>query len=92
MRNEKRGTLRPHPSLFPLQAALTAAGSGVPSRPRRVDVNERLAMQLIARMQARYKKTNPFLPPTFPPRKSPRRGTQDAMPERTHKETRERTE
>jgi hypothetical protein len=49
-------------------------------------------MQLIARMQARYKKTNPFLPPTFPPRKSPRRGTQDAMPERTHKETRERTE
>ncbi|MEW6284646.1 MAG: hypothetical protein AB1509_00325 [Chloroflexota bacterium] len=56
-------TLRTHPSLFPLRAALTLAESGVPSRPRRMNADERLAMQLIARMQARYKKTKPFVTP-----------------------------
>ncbi|MBI4762297.1 MAG: hypothetical protein ACOYYF_12095 [Chloroflexota bacterium] len=61
--------LRTHPSpsvklrasLLPLRAALTLAESGTPSRPRRMDAGERLAMQLIARMQARYKKTKPFV-------------------------------
>lgn len=40
---------------------MTLAESGVPSRPRRMNADERLAMQLIARMQARYKKTKPFV-------------------------------
>jgi hypothetical protein len=52
-----------HPSLFPLRAALTLAESAAPSRPRRLNCDERLAMQLIARMQARYKKRRPFLAP-----------------------------
>jgi len=50
-----------HPSLLPLRMALTAAERESPSRPRRVDVNERRAMQLIARMQAKHKKVSPFL-------------------------------
>jgi hypothetical protein len=54
-------TLRTHPSLVSLRGALILAESGVPSRPHRIDADERLAMQLIARMQARYKKTKPFI-------------------------------
>ena len=53
--------LRAHPSLLPLQKALSAAESMVPCRPPQTDANEQLAMQLIARMQARYKKVFPFL-------------------------------
>jgi len=60
MQDEKR-TVQTHPSLLSLRMALTLAESGVPSRPHRVDINERLAMQLIARMQARYQKADPFL-------------------------------
>lgn len=57
-----KNTLRtPHPSLRPLRTALTLAERESPSRPRRVNVDERLAMQLIARMQAGYKKMQPFL-------------------------------
>jgi hypothetical protein len=41
--------------------ALFAAERESPARPHRVDPNERLAMQLIARMQARYKKAYPFV-------------------------------
>jgi hypothetical protein len=63
MLNEKNRTLRIHPSLLPLRMALTLAEKGSPSCPRRMDSNERLAMQLIARMQSHYKKTNPFLSP-----------------------------
>jgi len=59
----KTNTLRSHPnpsirlraSLLQLQEALTVAGSAVPARPPRVDVNEQRAIQLIARVQARYK-------------------------------------
>lgn len=63
MLDKKFQTLRTHPSLFPLRVALTAAERESPARPRRVDTNERLALQLIARMQAGYKKTSPFLSP-----------------------------
>jgi hypothetical protein len=61
MLDEKNRTLQAHPSLFPLRAALTSAESRSPARPRSVDSNERLAMQLIARMQAGYRKARPFL-------------------------------
>lgn len=47
--------------LFPLRVALTAAERESPARPHRVDPNERLALQLIARMQAGYKKELPFV-------------------------------
>ena len=57
----KTNTLQTHPSLLPLREALIAAGSEVPARPRRVDANELRAVQLIARMQAGYKKVMPFL-------------------------------
>jgi len=50
-----------HPSLLLLQRALSAAESAVPCRPPQMDANEQLAMQLIARMQARHKKVFPFL-------------------------------
>lgn len=50
-----------HPSLLALRNALSAAESVVPSRPPYFDTNEQLALQLIARMQARYKKSQPFL-------------------------------
>ena len=53
-------TLRSHPSLLALQSALRAAESVSPARPPRMDANERLALQLIARMQADYKKSLPF--------------------------------
>ncbi|MEP0807067.1 MAG: hypothetical protein HRF47_16420 [Chloroflexota bacterium] len=61
--------LRTHPSLLPLRAALTFAESGTPARPRRMDADERRAMQLIARMQARYKKVQPFVAQRDPFRK-----------------------
>ena len=50
-----------HPSLLPLRRALSLAESATPSRPRRLDANEQRALQLIARMQAGYKKSQPFL-------------------------------
>ena len=57
-----KNTLRtPHPSLHSLRTALVLAERESPARPRRVNVDERLAVQLIARMQADYKKTQPFL-------------------------------
>jgi hypothetical protein len=61
MLDEKNKTHQSHPSLLPLRAALALAESEVPSRPHRVDSNERLAMQLIARVQARYQKADLFL-------------------------------
>jgi hypothetical protein len=57
----KKNTLRSHPSLLPLRMALTVAEKDSPSRPHRIDVNERRALQLIARMQANHKKVFPFL-------------------------------
>jgi len=53
--------LRDHPSLLELHQALSMAESAAPARPPRIDANERLALQLIARMQADYKKSLPFL-------------------------------
>ena len=50
-----------HPSLLSLRRALIAAEWESPSRPRCVDVNERRALQLIARMQAEHKKVFPFV-------------------------------
>lgn len=61
-----RPTLRTHPSLLLLREALTAAERATPARPRRVDANEQRALQLIARMQARYKKSLPFLEGDIP--------------------------
>lgn len=50
-----------HPSLIQLRKALSVAESATPSRPRRLDANEQRALQLIARMQADYKKSQPFM-------------------------------
>jgi hypothetical protein len=50
-----------HPSLLLLRKALNTAENGTPPRPPFIDANEQLAMQLIARMQADYKKAIPFL-------------------------------
>jgi len=63
MLTKTKQTLRAslHPSLLALQKALSAAESVTPAHPPRVDANERLALQLIARMQADYKKSLPFL-------------------------------
>ena len=61
MFDEKKTTLHSHPSLLPLRVALTFAESETPARPRHVDVNERRAMQLIARMQAEHKRVSPFV-------------------------------
>lgn len=61
MLDKKDRPLQTRPSLIPLRMALLLAKRESPSRPRRVGVDERLAMQLIARMQAGYKKTQPFL-------------------------------
>lgn len=47
--------------LLPLRMALIAAERESPARPRRLDPNERLALQLIARMQAGYSRTLPFM-------------------------------
>lgn len=54
-------SVRLRASLLPLRIALTIAERESPARPRRLDSNERLAMQLIARMQAGYKKADPFI-------------------------------
>ena len=53
--------LHSYPSLIALQRALSAAETEIPARPPQIDANERLAMQLIARMQAYYKKSLPFI-------------------------------
>jgi len=50
-------TIRTHPSLLPLRAALIAAERDVPSQP---DVNEQLAETLITRMKTEYKKPLSF--------------------------------
>ena len=57
----KKHSVQSHPSLLPLRMALTAAERESPSTPHRVDANERRALQLIARMQAKHKKVFPFL-------------------------------
>jgi len=61
MFDQRKSTLHSHPSLLPLRIALTLAESESPARPRRVDANERRALQLIARMQAGHKKVAPFM-------------------------------
>ena len=61
MLDVKRTALQTHPSLLPLRRALIAAEWESPARPRCVDANERRALQLIARMQAKHKKVFPFL-------------------------------
>ena len=50
-----------HPPLLALRRALSAAESLAPARPPHMDANEQRALQLIARMQANYKKSLPFL-------------------------------
>ena len=57
----KTNSTQAHPSLLALQRALSVAENATPSRPRLLDVNEQRALQLIARMQADYKKSQPFL-------------------------------
>jgi hypothetical protein len=47
-----------YPSLLALRRALSAAESIAPAH---MDANEQRALQLIARMQANYKKSPPFL-------------------------------
>jgi len=61
MFDEKKSTLRSHPSLLQLRVALTLAQSESPALPPHADANEQRAMQLIARMQAEHKKVSPFL-------------------------------
>lgn len=58
-----KSTLRAasHPSLLGLQRALRLAESVVPARPIYPDAHEQRALQLIARMQADYKKAQPFV-------------------------------
>ena len=56
-----KNTLRSYPSLLQLRTVLLAAESESPAQPPIVDVNETLALQLIARMQANYKKELPFI-------------------------------
>jgi hypothetical protein len=57
---------RTHPSLLPLRMVLIAAESEAPAQPPYIDTNEKLAAQLIARMQADYKKELPFLDRDIP--------------------------
>lgn len=57
---EKTHTLRAHPSLFPLRAALIAAERESPPCPQ-PDANEKLALRLIEKMQAGYKGQPPVL-------------------------------
>lgn len=56
-----RNPFRSHPSLLQLRTVLLAAESESPAQPPIVDANEKLALQLIARMQANYKKELPFI-------------------------------
>ena len=55
-----------YPSLLQLQTVLVAAESESPAQPPRMDTNEQLALQLIARMRANYKKELPFLDADVP--------------------------
>ena len=57
MQNSHKRSLRSHPSLLPLRAALIAAESGVPSSP---DINEQRAQILIAKMKTEYRKPLSF--------------------------------
>ena len=57
MLDTNKKTIRTHPSLLPLRAALIAAEREVPSRP---DINEQLAETLITKMKTEYKKPLPF--------------------------------
>jgi len=57
MLNMDKQTLQPHPSLLALRTALIAAEKGTPSRPVRVDPNERLALALIEGIRMKYRKT-----------------------------------
>jgi hypothetical protein len=56
MLDEKKNAHHSHPSLLPLRMALSAAESGSPARPPRIDANEQCAMQLIAKVKAEYRK------------------------------------
>ena len=61
---KKNGTLHSHPSLLPLRMALSAAESGVPSRPTRplqTITDEQRATELIERMRTEYDKPLPFI-------------------------------
>ena len=61
MLDEKKSTLQAHPSLLPLRTVLIAAERESPARPPRTqaDANEKLAMLLIEKMKAEYKKPLP---------------------------------
>jgi hypothetical protein len=61
MSTGKTNPTQAHPSLVELQRALRVAENATPSRPRLLDANEQRALQLIARMQADYKKSQPFV-------------------------------
>jgi hypothetical protein len=56
MLDKKKNTHHAHPSLLPLQMALSAAASKSPARPPRIDANEQRALQLIEKVKAEYKK------------------------------------
>ena len=65
MLDEKKSTLHAarHPSLLPLRTVLIAAERESPASPPRIqaDANEKLAMLLIEKMKAKYKRPLPFL-------------------------------
>ena len=61
MLTEKKNTPHSHPSLLPLRMALIAAASESPAIPFRIDVNEQLALQLVAKVKAEYKKSHALL-------------------------------
>jgi hypothetical protein len=63
MLTEKKNTLHAYPSLLPLRMALILAESESPAHPPRIqcDVNEQLALQLIEKVKAEYKRSHPFL-------------------------------
>ncbi|MDX1378581.1 MAG: hypothetical protein R3307_07015 [Anaerolineales bacterium] len=60
MQNSDVGSLRSHPSLLPLRAALIASKSEAPPRPLCTDPDEQQALQLISRMKTDYRKPLPF--------------------------------
>ena len=60
MQNSDKRSLRSHPSLLPLRAALIAAERDSPARPLRTDPDQQRAMQLIAGMKTEYRKPLPF--------------------------------
>ncbi len=55
-----------YPSLLQLRTVLSAAESESPAQPPVVDANEKLALQLIERMQVSYKKQLLFLHQDIP--------------------------